>query len=38
VAIVIACTTNTAYEQVDGVIRREHMADTVAHSGQIYPG
>jgi CIC family chloride channel protein len=37
-AIVIARPTHAASEQVVGVITREHIADTVARSVQIYPG
>jgi CIC family chloride channel protein len=37
-AIVIARPANAASEQVVGVITREHIADTVARSVQIYPG
>jgi CIC family chloride channel protein len=37
-AIVIAGTANAASEKVAGVITREHIADTVARSVQIYPG
>ena len=37
-AIVIGASADAASEQVVGVITREHIADSVARSVQIYPG